>query len=407
VLLSSVWSLVIRLTLLKREDHTAMPRSPKVTVGFLNDLGGFFEGENPLLRVFCDGYTLAWEEAFEDGLIDRPVELIVKSVEGLPTGTVHEVVQGWKELANEGCVAIIGPLSSENVVDLREYNEREGHVPTIGWSGTDRQYGHWMFGVGNGSLSEEPYLMANFLAHQDVRRVSVLYEDSAIGHGYLSFFRDACKYEGMRISHEEPISQVQQDLHQSVETLRDDGAEAIAYLGLGSPAVFVNEVLAEIGWDPLRVMTAAFLLAAFLPQGMSALKGWCGVDQYDESNLIGQDMIDRFEKRFSYRPANCVPQVAYDVANIIAHAIARSQPISPLGLRDGLERVKYLPAATGGAGTLLSFAPFVRRAWMGSNYLVIRKLTTDAKPTIFEDFQTELVHRYTARTRSQRRATLS
>jgi branched-chain amino acid transport system substrate-binding protein len=379
-----------------------MPRSPKVIVGFLNDLGGFFEGENPLLKVFCDAYTLAWEEALEDGVIDRPIELIVKNVEGLPSGSVREVVQGFKELVDEGAVTIIGPLSSENVLDVREYNEREGHVPTIGWSGTDLQYGHWMFGVGNGSLSEEPYLMANYLAHQGTRRLAVIYEDSAIGRGYLSFLRDACKFEGVRIIHEEPISQVATDLRQSVKEVRESGAESIAYLGLGAPGVFVNEALAEIGWDPPRVMTAAFLLAPFLPQGIAALKGWAGVDQYDESNLIGQDMIDRFEKRFGYRPANCVPQVSFDVGNVVAHAISRAHPISPRGIRDGLERLKFLPATTGGAGTLLSFAPFVRRAWMGSNYLVVRKAVSDGHPTIFEDLQTELVHRYTPRTRAER-----
>jgi hypothetical protein len=151
-------------------------------------------------------------------------------------------------------------------------------------------------------------------------------------------------------------------------------------------------------------MNTAFLTAPFLPEGMRSLKGWAGVDQYDESNRIGQSVIDRFEKRYGYRPANCIPLVAYDVANILAHAIARGHPLSPSGVRRGLERVKMLPAATGGTGTLLSFAPYVRRAWLGSDYLVVRKATTDENVTVFEDMRTTLEHRYTARTREERSA---
>jgi hypothetical protein len=34
----------------------------------------------------------------------------------------------------------------------------------------------------------------------------------------------------------------------------------------------------------------------------------------------------------------------------------------------GLERVKMLPVVTGGRGKLLSFPPFVRRVWLGSDF---------------------------------------
>ena len=377
---------------------------PTIRVGVINDLAFMFSGDNPLLKVFLDAYNLAFAEALEDGLIDRPVELIVNNVDGLPTGTTHAVIQGWKELADQGVVAVFGPFVSENIIDLREYVERDGHVPNIGWPGTDLQFGEWMFGVTNGSLSEEPYLMANYLAHQGTRKIGVVYEDSAIGHEYLSFFRDACRFERLRIVHEEPITQIQEDLSGAMKELKATDAESIAYFGFGRPAVRVNEALRSLDWDPPRIMNTAFLTAPFMPEGMKSLKGWAGVDQYDESNPIGQGVIDRFEKRYGYRPANCIPLVAYDVANILSHAIALGHPLSPAGVKRGLERVKMLPAATGGAGTLLSFAPYVRRAWLGSDYLVVRKATTDEEVTVFEDMQTTMEHRYRARSREERAA---
>jgi branched-chain amino acid transport system substrate-binding protein len=376
-----------------------------VRIGMINDLGPMFADGSPLLKLFTDAYELAFSEAQEDGLLDRPVELIIENVEGLPTGNVRAVIEGWKNLAEQGVVAVMGPFVSENIIDLRDYVEESGHVPTVGWPGTDKQYGEWMFGVTNGSLSEEPYLMANYLANIGKTEVGVIYEDSAIGHEYLSFLHDAFKFEGLRIAHEAPISQIETNLAPAVEAVRASGAEAIAYLGFGLPAVRINDALRVSGWDPIRIMNTAFLTAPFMPEGMRSLKGWAGVDQYDEQNPIGQGVIDRFEKRFGYRPANCIPLVAYDVANVLSHAIAYGHPLSPAGVKRGLERVKMLPAATGGAGTLLSFAPYVRRAWLGPDYLVVRQAMTDENVTVFEDMQTRLIHRFTPRSREERTAT--
>jgi hypothetical protein len=61
-----------------------------------------------------------------------------------------------------------------------------------------------------------------------------------------------------------------------------------------------------------------------------------------------------------------------------------------------------LPAATGGKGTFLSFAPYVRRGWLGPDYLVLRKVTSYEDVSILGDLGTELVHRNTPRTREER-----
>jgi ABC-type branched-subunit amino acid transport system substrate-binding protein len=158
-----------------------------------------------------------------------------------------------------------------------------------------------------------------------------------------------------------------------------------------------------MNWDPPRVMTTAFLTAPYTPLGMKSLFGWAGVDQYDETNPIGQSVIDRFEHRFGYRPANFYTLVCYDVANVIAHAIGNALPLSPAGVRQGIYGVRMLPAACGGPKTLISFAPWNHRAWLGPDYLVVRKVVSDADVSPIGDLGTELVHRITPRTREQRR----
>lgn len=369
-----------------------------ILVGALVD----FPFTGPVSELFIHAHQMAFDDALEDGVVDRPIELVVEQCEGLPRGSSHAVIEGWKRLAGKGVVAIAGPLISENGIPLREYVDEFGHVPTVMWGGSDQLYGDWCFSISNGSLAEEPILMANYLAHQGVDRVGVIYDDSAIGNEYLAGFRAACRDERIRIVAQEPISQIEDDLSEAVGATHDAGSQGLVYLGFGLPGVHINRALGEIGWDPPRVMTTAFLTAPFTPFGMKALYGWAGLDQYDEENLVGQDVLDRFEARYGYRPANFYALVCYDVANSIARAIGNARPLSPRGVRDGMYGVRMLAAACGGPRTLISYAPYNHRAWLGADYLVVRKVVSDADVSPLGDLGTRLVHRITPRTRNQK-----
>ncbi len=48
-------------------------------------------------------------------------------------------------------------------------------------------------------------------------------------------------------------------------------------------------------------------------------------------------------------------------------------------VKEALERVKMLPAASGAPGTRLSFGKWTRRGWVGAGYLVARRLDPDGK----------------------------
>jgi hypothetical protein len=102
-----------------------------------------------------------------------------------------------------------------------------------------------------------------------------------------------------------------------------------------------------------------------------------GVDQYDEANKVGQEFLDRYQDRYGRRPAWCVPVVKYDVARTLLQALTDAHPLSPRGVKEALERVKMLPAASGAPGTRVSFGNWTRRAWMGAGYFVARQLDAD------------------------------
>jgi hypothetical protein len=82
----------------------------------------------------------------------------------------------------------------------------------------------------------------------------------------------------------------------------------------------------------------------------------------------------QYLEAFGRRPEYCAPVVNRDLATILLHAFADAHPLTPRGVKEALERVKMLPAASGSPGTRLPFGKWIRRGWMGPGYLVARQL---------------------------------
>lgn len=331
---------------------------------------------------FIGSMTMAFDEAVDSGLLDRPVELVRRTVEGLPRGNVKVVIDAWQELVDEGAVLVVGPLISENAIPLREHIERSGFVPSISWCGSEDWLGEWTFALSDGSLSEEPFLIANLLAHAGLRRIGVSYERSHIGSEYLSYLRQACGQEGVEIVATAPIAQSAVPADGVVATLRAANPDAIVHVGFGFGLVRINEALATVGWDPPRYTTTAWENGFINDEIFRAYQGWIGIEHYDEENLIGRAVLDRFEARFGRRPEYAYSLYGYDVGQVAASALSYAEPISPTGVMRGLERVKMLPSACGSAGTRISYGKWKRNGWHGAGYLVAREVAPDLTSTV-------------------------
>ncbi len=112
---------------------------------------------------FLEATRLTLDDAVAAGRLDRPVELVIRECEGLPRGTVKAVIDAYGELVDEGCLGVFGPMISESAVPLREAIEDRFKVPAISWCGADEWHGEWTFSLGNGSLTDEPYVIASIL----------------------------------------------------------------------------------------------------------------------------------------------------------------------------------------------------------------------------------------------------
>jgi ABC-type branched-subunit amino acid transport system substrate-binding protein len=324
-------------------------------------------------------FELVFAEGLESGLIDRPVEVVFREVEGLPKGSVKAVIDAYGELVDEGCLAVFGPAITDNAIPAREAIEERFHVPAISVSGSDDWLGEWTFSLPMGSMTDEPVFWAHQLAKGGHTEVGALVEQSLVGQSYITGFRRACRAEGIRIVAEQQIPQTAQDVSDQVRALHDAKPSAIVHCGFGFGVLWVTPVLQALGWDPPRFMGTAFENAWINSALWNAFLGWTGIDQYDEGNEVGQRFLDQYEAACGRRPEYCVPVVNRDLATVLLHAFADARPLSPRGVKEALERVKMLPAASGSPGTRLSFGKWTRRGWMGPGYLVARKLDPDGK----------------------------
>jgi ABC-type branched-subunit amino acid transport system substrate-binding protein len=319
-------------------------------------------------------FDLVFAKGRERGLIDRPVEIVYREVEGLPKGSIKAVIDAYGELVDEGCLAIFGPSITDNCVPTKEAIEERFRVPAVSVTGTDDWLGEWTFSLPQGSMTDEPMFWAELIARDGHQQVGALVEQSLVGETYIRNFRKACVAAGVRITIEESIPQTGQDISAAVRNLHAAKPDAIVHCGFGFGVVMINPILQELDWDPPRYMGTAFQNAWINDIMWQAIRGWTGVDQYDESNPLGQQFLDEFEAAYDRRPEYCVPVVNHDLANALLLAFADAHPLTPRGVKEALERVKMVPAASGAPGTRVSFGKWTRRGWMGAGYLVARQL---------------------------------
>ncbi len=143
-------------------------------------------------------FELIADDLLARGVLERPIEFVVRHVQGLPNGSFRAVRDAFFELVEEDVAVIFGPWVSENGAALRPYVEELAEVACITMGGTESMLGEWVFGLPAGSLEEEPIIMATVAKLDGCRTVGIAYEDSLIGHEYLRSARAACVDAGSR-----------------------------------------------------------------------------------------------------------------------------------------------------------------------------------------------------------------
>ena len=340
-----------------------------VKIGLLIDMD-----TGQLVSDWVDASILAIEDALNEGVYDRPVRIVVADARGLPRENFLKARRGYEWLCDEGCVAILGPEISDNSLQIQELvNQRK--VPVIAWTGAWRFASEYCFTIANGDVATEGVMCAQWLAAQGHRKVGMFWEQGSSGRHYAEFFREEAQRLGLVIARDVKLGPNPRNLVDHLRSMREDGIAGIYYGGYGYATFHFARAFAELGWDPPRVMGTAFMFYSNTNEWAQGLEGWHGVDQLGEegTNPNYDAMIERFEKRFHRNTRNVVVALAYDTARVAIHGIGNANMATPEEVKDGIERIRWLPATNGGPATYIQFGPWDHKGYKG-DFLTIREL---------------------------------
>ena len=87
--------------------------------------------------------------------------------------------------------------------------------------------------------------------------------------------------------------------------------------------------------------------------------------------------------RYGRNSGHSMPGLCHDVATVIVRGLSAARPLTGEGVKFGIEQVKVVPAASGAPGTFLRFGRYIRQGWLGSDYLIARRVVPDGTGTNF------------------------
>lgn len=200
---------------------------------------------------------------------------------------------------------------------------------------------------------------------------------------YRAFFAEQAALYGVEIldAHYFVEQPSDDELDDVMRRFRDLEPDALAYCGFGFHSRQLNPALARIGWDPPKVMNAAIMWALAGPDWMAALDGWFGIEQTInghepesiERNRNWLPLLERFERRFGYRPDDTMTALLYDQGRAMAEAIINAPQLDGPGLKHGLERIKMMPSSLGGPRTYIGYGPGDHRGYRG-DFMFMKQL---------------------------------
>jgi branched-chain amino acid transport system substrate-binding protein len=312
------------------------------------------------LRLTADEFVGA-------GRLDREVEFVHAWGLGLPSGTAAAVERAFAALVLQDVLLIVGPAIGDNALIARALADSHG-TPTINWAGSERARSEYMFQLQVGSHEDESIVLARYIASLGVQRVGVVHDRSPIGRRHLLFFQAETELLGLRMTGAASVGPLAADATIEVNTVLEAGAEALVYLGLGLSAPAVAQAVRARNWRGACAMNTAGL-RGYASEFARIIDGWVYVDMHSDHNAT----LTTLRRRLGVAPAKGLAAAkGYDLGRLVAEGLARAPEFTREGVKEGLEQVKWIPAAQGHEGTLLGFGNYDRGALHG-RYLVLRQ----------------------------------
>ena len=315
------------------------------------------------------------------GLHGRPVELVLHDVERSAAGSHENVAAArvaWERIAGDDRVlAMIGPATTPCILDLHPLIEAQ-QIPAIHWAGTDRACGPWTFQFQAGYFPDEGPALAFLAAHKGLRSVACFRGEGDYGAAYLGPFKRAAERCGIAIAAELPLAPSGAGIAEAVAVARASGADGVVAMGLFFLGIPLAQAITATGWEVPCFGNCGFALAgARDTDARRALEGWIATDMLDPCNRVASDLFERYAARHGVNPGTASACFGHDLMQLMLEGIRLAPDLTRDGVRLGLEAVRDVPAATGGAGSWMGYGPDDRAALKGPRLFVFSEVTRD------------------------------
>lgn len=325
-------------------------------------------------------YDFIVARARRDPRFERGVELVEQVVVGAPSGPIRNALEGYEALVDAGVLAVIGPNHSDHNKALTDFAEAR-RVPLVTLGATAAHVSEHVFNVQWGSIPEDAYIVANWLAKHGHIRVTVTWDTAWHSGEYLYHFRHAARRLGLRILTDERLSQLpgpDLDAHvaRTVAEHRALAPDAIVHFATSRSGLAWARGVQAAGWSPPRIMNGGFYGAAS-PANADAYEGWVGTGLWDDENLTLRALLEEYAA-WAGEPFPAPAELAalyFDGMRTLLEGLALAPILTPEGVKRGLEDVKMLPAAIGGPRTVIGFGPWDRRGVKGMDVMILRRMT--------------------------------
>jgi ABC-type branched-subunit amino acid transport system substrate-binding protein len=323
--------------------------------------------------------------------LHRPVQIDFRRFVGAPVAPTRRAVETFTSMVDDGCLIVVGGNHSDNCRVMVDHANRL-QVPLVTLGATEGTTSEYAFTVGWGYIPADAYLLANWCAQNGYRRVTLTSDTAWHCREYVRYFRAACERWNIRLLSDAVLSEFAgpAQMEQARQVAREHQSlnpDAIVHFGSSSAAEAWVLAGAGIGWQPPRAMNAVyFRISQPLDQSIlteesngaalaEAREGWIGTSVVDEDNQAMRHMVTLYEARYGAQPVALDGAVNYyDCARTALEAVIAAPILSPQGVKEGLEQIKWLSAAAGGDANVISFGPWDHMGMKGRDSYVLRRI---------------------------------
>jgi ABC-type branched-subunit amino acid transport system substrate-binding protein len=295
------------------------------------------------------------------------VEVVTAAPDGLPGGSEHEFRKGFRQLADAGVLAIIGPGITDNAYVARDLADEIG-LPCVIWAGHEQLRSQWAFHFQLGSLEEEALTIAAHLANRRIRRASLVSDETMNARRHVEWFDIGCRRAGIQVVARTTMPADIPDASTAVHAVRDPEAEVLVYFGRGPSAFPLGLALQAASWRIPVIGNSSLTHGRMHPERTAPWDGWVYLDMFADTPAVAEANA-RLGQEVAAAP---VALSFYDMGRLVGEALSQAAYLTRASVREGFERVKHLPATVGYPGTMMSLG-YQDRVVLKGRYLVLRQ----------------------------------